>query len=425
MKSSVKRFLSLFLSIGLIVGLLAACSSEQSGSSAKKSGGKATVEFWTIALQPTFNDYFNNLISKYEDAHPNVKIVWKDLPYDAIQNKLLTSIASGDAPGVVNLNTEFANQMGSKGALLDLNKELTQEEKDAYFPGIYKSTELDGKAYALPWYTALPVLFLNSDLVKKAGLDPKNPPTTESELNEWGKTIKDKTGAYGYVSTLEARSFLEQGFHLLNSDYTKADFNNDGVKEYIKQNLELMKRGIIPKDIPNYDKQIQMFGGQQVAMIKSSSPFVNKIKTAAPDVYKNMEAVPSPVGKADIRFSNTMNLVVPAKTKYKKESVDFAVYVSNAENQLAFSKVASTLPSTVESAKDPFFQKNDGTVESQALAASANSLDKATDFYLGVPNANDINGIINKHLTNIYLNQANIDQELSAAEKEVNDVLKK
>ena len=424
MKSSVKRFLSLFLSVLLIVGVLAACGSEQS-SSKSKSGGKVEVEFWTIALQPTFNDYFNDLISKYEEKHKNVKVVWKDLPYDAIQNKLLTSIASGSAPGVVNLNTEFANQLGTKGALLDLNKELTKEQKAAYFKGIYKSTELDGKAYALPWYTGLPILFLNTELVKKAGLDPSNPPKTKDELNQWGKTIKEKTGSYGYVFTMEARSILEEGFNLLSSDYSKADFNNDGVKAYIKGNMELMKDGVIPKDVLNYDKQIQFYGSGQVAMILSSSPFINKIKTASPDVYKEMVAVPSPVGKAGIRFSNTMNLVVPAKTKNKKEAVDFAAYVTNAENQLAFSKAASTLPSTVESAKDTFFYKNDGSLESQALSASADSLSKATDFYLGIPNANDVNSIINKHLQNIYLNDANIDQELNAAEKEVNDVLKK
>ncbi|MGE8203793.1 ABC transporter substrate-binding protein [Heyndrickxia sp. NPDC080065] len=418
----MKRFLSLFLSVTLIIGVLAACSSKETGS---KEGGKSKVEFWTISLQPTFNDYFNDLIAKYEEKNPKVKIVWKDYPYDAIQNKLLTSIASGEAPGVVNLNTEFANQMGTKDALVDLNKELTQEQKDAYFKGIYASTEIDGKANALPWYTGLPVLFINKELVEKAGLDPNNPPKTKEELNQWGKTIKEKTGAYGYVFTMEARSILEEGNKLLTDDYSKAAFNNDDVKASIKENVQLMKDGVIPKDILDYDKQIQFFGSEQVAMILSSSPFINKIKSASPDVYKKMIAVPSPVGKADIRFSNTMNVVVPAKTKHKKEAVDFAAYVTNAENQLAFSKAASTLPSTVDSAKDAFFSKNDGTLEGQALTVSAASLDKATDFYLGIANASDVNGSINKHLQNIYLNNADIDKELSAAEKEVNDILKK
>ncbi|WP_045518417.1 ABC transporter substrate-binding protein [Neobacillus niacini] len=429
MGSSLKKYLSVFL-IVLVIGVLAACNSKESTTD-QKSGDSSekkeeqVVEFWTIALQPTFNDYFKDVIAKFEEDNPGVKIDWKDFPYDAVQNKLLTSIASGNAPGVVNLNTSMANQMGTKDALVDFNAELSDEEKAAYFEGIYSSTEIDGKANALPWYTGLPVLFINKDLVEKAGLDPNNPPTTKKELNEWGKTIKDKTGAYGYVFTMESRSILEEGYQLLSDDFSKAAFNTGEVKDYIKGNIDLMKAGVIPKDVLNYDKQVQLFGSEQVGMILSSASFINQIKTASPDVYEKMVAVPSPVGDAGIRFSNTMNLVVPAKTKNKDAAVDFAVYVSNAENQLAFSKVASTLPSTVESAKDAFFSKNDGSIEGQALTASAGSLDKATDFYIGIAAASDVNASITKHLQNIYLNEADIDAELSAAEKEVNDIIAK
>ena len=55
------------------------------------------------------------------------KIDWKDYPYDAVLNKLMTNIAGGDAPDVVNLNTELANQMGTKDALVDFNQELTAD----------------------------------------------------------------------------------------------------------------------------------------------------------------------------------------------------------------------------------------------------------------------------------------------------------
>lgn len=335
----------------------------------------------------------------------------------------MTSIAGGEAPDVVNLNTEFANQMGSKDALVDFNQELTAEQKAAYFPGIYSSTEMSGKAFALPWYTALPVLFLNKDLVEKAGLDPSNPPATKEELNAWGRQIKEKTDAYGYIFTMEARTLLEENLPFLTEDYKKAAFNTPEVEEYINENVELLKEGVIPKDIINYDKQVQYFASEQVAMSLSSSPFINKIKTAAPDVYSKMVAVPSPVGKAGIRYSNTMNLVVPAATSHKKEAVDFAVFVTNAANQLEFSKVANTLPSTVESAKDPFFAENDGTVEGVAKTVSAVSLDKAEDFYLGIENANDVNQAVTKALQIIYLNDGNVKKELAEAEKEVNRIL--
>jgi len=404
-----------------MVGLLAACGSGSSGnkdaapngnSDGAKAGEQVTVEFWTISLQPTFNDYFDKLIADYEAQNPNVKIDWKDYPYDAVLNKLMTNIAGGDAPDVVNLNSELANQMGTKDALVDLNQELTADQKAAYFPGIYSSTEINGKAFALPWYTGLPVLFMNKDLVEKAGLNPENPPKTKQELNEWGRQIKEKTGAYGYIFTMEARTLLEENLPFLTEDYQKAAFNTPEVEEYINENLQLLKDGVIPKDIINYDKQVQYFASEQVAMSLSSSPFINKIKTAAPDVYDKMLAVPNPVGKAGIRYSNTMNIVVPSATSHKKEAVDFAVFVTNAANQLEFSKIANTLPSTVESAKDPFFSENDGTLEGVAKTVSAVSLDKAEDFYIGVESAKDVNEKVTKALQEIYLNGADVNKIL-------------
>lgn len=220
---------------------------------------------------------------------------------------------------------------------------------------------------------------------------------------------------------METRSILEEGFKIVEGD--KAVFNNDEVKEYIQSNIDLIGDGVIPKDIPAFDKQVQLFGSEQVAMIISSSSFINQLKTASPDVYEKTIAVPAPLGKAGIRFTNSMNLVVPKDSKNVDAATAFAHYVTNDASQLAFSEVASTLPSTKEAAKNEFFYKNDGTLEGQALTASVESLDKATDFYLGIENANDVNKTLNKHLQNIYINDQDLDAELEAAEKEINDIL--
>ncbi|MEG0472003.1 MAG: extracellular solute-binding protein, partial [Solibacillus sp.] len=223
--SGLKKLLFVAMMFILILGTLAACNEEESGKevdSSKESGKvvdppkdkekeKTTVEFWTISLQPTFNDYFNELIANYEKENPGVKIDWKDFPYDAIQNKLLTSIASKQAPDVVNLNTELASQMASKGALTDFNKQLTEDQRSIYFDGIYNSTVVDNGAYGLPWYTGIPVLYINTDLAEKAGLDINTPPQTKADLANWGKQIQEKTGSFGYVFTMETRSILEEG----------------------------------------------------------------------------------------------------------------------------------------------------------------------------------------------------------------------
>ncbi|WP_337926739.1 extracellular solute-binding protein [Paenibacillus caui] len=383
------------------------------------------LEFWTIALQPKFNDYFNNLIAQYQQQNPNVTVEWKDLPYDSISQKLLTSIASGNSPDVVNLNTEFASQMGSKGALADFNEYLTPEEKASYFDGIFNSTVLDGKAYALPWYTGTQVLYMNTKIVKEAGLDPASPPKTRSEMIEWGKQIKEKTGKAGYAQQFAYNLLPIEGIPILSDDKKSAAFNTAETVEMINNLKQQIADGVLIKDDAKFDKQIQYYSSEQVAFELSSPAFINFLKTSAPDVYKNTIAVSLPTGKANIRLSNSMNLVVPQKSKHVKEAVQFAALITNADNQTSFSKIANTLPSTKKSIEDPFFSQSDNTLESQAKIASAQSLDKAVDYLVGVPNSSDIGKAIGKGLQEILLNGADTQKTLDAVEKEVNDILNK
>ncbi|WP_334075711.1 ABC transporter substrate-binding protein [Paenibacillus sp. A14] len=386
---------------------------------------QVTLQFWTIALQPTFNDFFNDLINRYEQEHPNVKIIWQDYPYDTISQKLLTSIASKKSPDVVNLNTEFASQIGSKGALVNFEDYISAEAKGAYFAGIYNSTVVDGKAYALPWYTGTEVLFMNTKLVKAAGLDPANPPKTREELADWARQIKEKTGKGGYAIQFISKLFSLEGIPLLNEDKTAAAFNTPEAEAMIAGLQQLIEEGVIMKDDAKFDKQIQYYSGEQVAFELAGPTFINFLKTSAPEVYKNTIAVPLPTGKADLRLSNSMNVVVPKASAHAEAAVDFALFVTNADNQTAFSKQANTLPSTKASIRDPFFTESDNSLEAEAKITSAQSLDKAMDFMVGVPSASDINSALARGLQNILLNQQDVKKTLDSVEKEVNDILSK
>jgi putative chitobiose transport system substrate-binding protein len=43
---------------------------------------------------------------------------WVDIPWADMQSKILTAVAAGTAPDVVNLNPDFAAQLASKNAWL-------------------------------------------------------------------------------------------------------------------------------------------------------------------------------------------------------------------------------------------------------------------------------------------------------------------
>ena len=89
-------------------------------AAAAPAGPKATLEFWTISLQPFFTDYVNGLVAAYQRANPGVQVKWVDVQMQAIEQKLLAAIAGGvgfavtlpgDQPGHVGLFSESASRV--------------------------------------------------------------------------------------------------------------------------------------------------------------------------------------------------------------------------------------------------------------------------------------------------------------------------
>jgi len=52
------------------------------------------IEFWTMQLQPQFTDYFKNLIATFEAENPDVKVNWVDVPWSAMESKILTAVSA-------------------------------------------------------------------------------------------------------------------------------------------------------------------------------------------------------------------------------------------------------------------------------------------------------------------------------------------
>lgn len=161
-----KKLLSAVFAAMLAVGSLTGCGNKTSEASTNKT----TIEFWTIDLKANFQDYFDTMIANYEKENPDVKVNWTDIPYADMQSKLVAAVAGGTAPDVVNLNTQFALTLAGKGALVDLNKEATAEQKAIYNEGLWNSAKIGDSVYAFPWYASPDIMFSNKALMEKAGI---------------------------------------------------------------------------------------------------------------------------------------------------------------------------------------------------------------------------------------------------------------
>src|SRR5205085_729035 len=113
---------------------------------------------------------------------------------------------------------------------------------------------------------------------------------------------------------------------------------------------------------------------------------------------------------------------VPAASKNKEAALDLALFVTNDENQLAFCKLATILPSTVKAAADPFFQAP-GDLKQQARTISANSLKNAKESTVAVANLDKLQQALNDNLNAWWAGSKTAKQALDDSEKQWNDIL--
>ena len=141
-----------------------------------RASDKKTIEFWTLQLSPTFDNYFHSLTLAYEKKHPDVAIRWMDIPYDAAVQKLLASVAAGNTPDVVNLSGDFLAKFSSMNAFLDLKTVLPADSLAAFLPNALHVCMANGKCIGLPWYLNTYVLIYNKTLLGAAGMKDSDVP---------------------------------------------------------------------------------------------------------------------------------------------------------------------------------------------------------------------------------------------------------
>lgn len=421
-----KKVLCAMLCAAMAVSMLAGCSSG-SGSSGNdssddsSSGDDVTIDFWTIDLKASFEDYFNDLIEQYEADNPGVTINWTDVPYDDIQSKLVTAIAGGTAPDVVNMNTQMTLTLAGEGALVDLNAEATDEQKSIYIEDLWDSARIGDSVYAFPWYASPDIMFYNQDLFEEAGMEV---PKTFNEALEMSEEFYNKTGAYLFQPDEFFNILFEEDINVLNEDGTAAAFNTDETAALLENYKEYTDKGVVPKNNwGDWDEALKLFESGKLAIVSSSGSSLSRIKDEAPDIYETI-AVSTPLtGSNGLSRNPLMNLVVPEASDNHEAAIAFANYVTNDDNQLAFCKLVSIFPSTTAASEDPYFTSDMDTLEGQASAMSAQASQTSKDFSLGVANQGNIQTAVDKAYEAVIINGDDVQASLDQAEEDVNKLL--
>ena len=141
--------------------------------------------------------------------------------------------------------------------------------------------------------------------------------------------------------------------------------------------------------------------------------FFKSIETNAPSIAKVTRFAPQLTGETGKRTVAVMNLVIPNDSKHSIDALNFALFVTNTENQLNFAKAANVLPSTrkgVEKYLEVVEREKVDSSLSQARLVSAEQLEKAEVLIAPHKDLNQLQKIIYESLQAAMLGDKTVER---------------
>ncbi len=392
----------------------------------------AEITIWTFWLSPTFDAYIQETIAGFEAAYPGVKVNWED-HQATFRDDLNNAFAAGNAPDVINLSISegWVTQYASQGNLLALDDYVPQDVVDTYFPNLWDQQVVDGKHYQFPYYQGIQVDLVNKQIFEQAGLTIEDFPTTIDGLPALCQKIKDSTGTLCDIrlttSDLLAQMVYEGGVEIINEDGTEFTFDSPEAVEWLQMYVDMVKAGTVDRTALVTDNDrigLDLFISGQAAFYATGPNLIREVRSSNPALYGFLDVVNAPVGKSGVVGKGLQAISVNANTKYPNAAVALAQYFTNAQSNLALSKLAAVYPSTPASYDDPFFAAAPVAIEDSAKPRAKDAVSQLADIVPTVPEKLAVNEIVLQEIQQALFNGKDAQQALSDAVAAANELLK-
>ena len=423
--------ISFWLLAAIAIGSLLGCNPS-------KSDRSNSLEFWTMQLKPNFTNYFTDINSRFEAQNEMVELRWIDVPWSAMENKILTSISAKTAPDVVNLNPKFASQLATRNAWLNLDEVVEPEVKATYLPKIWDASTIEvcqadlcrDRTFGLPWYLTTTITIYNQNLLNTAGLS--QPPQTYRELATVAKTIKEKTGKYAFFISFVPNdsgdvleSLVKMGVELVDES-GKAAFDSPEGKAAFQYWVDLYQQELLPPEVLTQGHRygVELYQMGELALLSSGAEFIDSINNNAPTIAEVSDVAPQISGETGEKSVAVMNLVIPRDSDKSEQALDYALYVTNTKNQLAFAKASSVLPSTTEAVEqyiEDIERQEQTDLKEQAKKVSAAQLKDARVLVPVREDSSVLQKVIYENLQAAMLGEKTVDTAVKDAAREWND----
>ena len=334
-----------------------------------------------LYCNPSFSRFHEPIAEAFMAAEPTIEIAFRApcASYDEGHQSLLRAAVTGQMPDVYysgfHLLEELAQTLAARQQIVDLGPLIEAEGKayveDNFAPSMMTLGRVDGTQYGLAFNASTPIIYVNRDLVRRAGGDPDAMPADWDALIELAAAVDaldpEINGmAYDVHSWPDSWLFqamiFQQGGTLLDDARKQVAFDNEiGLRA-----MTLFRRFVSEggNEVIDRDQAIQQFAAGQIGFTFQTPARLQSIGQMVGETFD--------LGTATFPLDNPTeggiptggNAVVILTDDPEKQAAawDFVKYVTGPEAQTVVVETTGYLPTNKRALGpdylEPFYAAN-------------------------------------------------------------------
>ena len=329
---------------------VAACGGDNSGTTAP-----VTLKVWIMGDD---GSKFEELVKDFSGPN-NITVDVDAIPWDSVNEKLTTAVASGNGPDVMQIGLSLLPTFVNSGALADLSGPIGSYENlaSANFLDAVAADKLNpaGKVLSVPWISDTRVLFYRTDLLAEQGFT--KPPTTWDQVMQYATKLAARPGddTYGYYipqwdAPLPIQFTWQAGGDVIDAS-GKIGLQTPEFQRAVDHYLSFYSNHLVPT-ASDFD-QTQGFISGAAPMLVSGPYLAKAISDQAPELAGKWGVTSMPRDKTGTALFAGSNLGVFSKSANVDAAVKLLDYLATPTTQLKWYEVNGELPTVKAALSDP------------------------------------------------------------------------
>ncbi|PZA06080.1 ABC transporter substrate-binding protein [Meiothermus sp. PNK-Is4] len=320
------------------------------------------VEFWHTFGDPKRGGWIQAKAEAFNKANPNIKVspVFKG-SYPEILQAATLAARQGKPPALVQMY-EIGSQFALDSGIFQPVGNVGPIDTADYIKPVLNYYTIGGRVNSIPFNSSSPVLYFNKDLMKKAGLDPANPPKTFGELTAaCAKVAAANLGVKCFGMSLNGWFFeqwmAEQGALLANNGNgrkgraTEVLLTSEPAKRIFSWLKEMNDKGYYTYTgkLEDWDGSDAIFTDAKVVFHITSTADIVNINDAAKKTGFEMGVgflpIPDGVKRNGVVIGGASLWISKGIPKEQAEAaLKFALFMTNSQNMAEWHKLTGYYP---------------------------------------------------------------------------------